>query len=138
MPFKDKDKIPVKYRTDGRVFNVWHLQSVMKVKETLIRDLLFADNCALNANTGWKMRNEVNCSSQSCDNFSLTISTKKTEVMYLPAPGKPYREPHITVNGQNLPAVDNFTYIGRHSRAVNIDTEVNNRIAKARATFGKL
>ena len=35
-----------------------------------------------------------------CDNFGLTISTKKTEVMYQPAPGKPYQESHITVKGQ--------------------------------------
>ena len=59
--------------------------------------------------------------------------------MYQPAPGKPYQEAHITVRGQNLQAVDNFTYQGSTlSRVVHIDTEVNNRIAKASVAFGRL
>ena len=35
--------------------------------------------------------------SDSCDSYDLTISIKKTEVVYQPAPGKPYKEPTITV-----------------------------------------
>ena len=34
--------------------------------------------------------------SQSCDNYDITISTKKTEVVQQPAPGKPYNEPTST------------------------------------------
>ena len=65
------------------------------------------------------MQHGKNCSSQGCENFGLT---KKTKVMYQPAPGKPYQEPHITVKGQNLQAVDNFTYQGSTlSRVVHID-----------------
>ena len=37
---------------------------------------------------------------------------KKTEVVYQPEHGKPYREPAITVNGQRLQAVDKSTYLG--------------------------
>ena len=37
--------------------------------------------------------------SQSCDNYDLTVSTKKTEVVHQPAPGKPHNEPAIAVNG---------------------------------------
>ena len=84
------------------------------------------------------MQHGMNCLShaQGCDNFGLT---KKTEVMYQLAPGKPYQEPHITVKGQNLQAVDNFTYQGSTlSRVVHIDTEDNNRIAKASVAFGRL
>ena len=49
--------------------------------------------------------------SDSCDSYDLTISIKKTEVVYQPAPEKPYKEPAI-------------------------DNEVNARIAKASAVFG--
>ena len=85
------------------------------------------------------MQHEMNCLSEACNNFGLTISTKKTEVLYQPAPGKPYHEPDITVNGQKLQAVDKFTYLGSTlSRAVNIDAEINNRVAKASAAFGRL
>ena len=59
--------------------------------------------------------------------------------MYQPAPGKPYEVPVITMNGQNLLAVDNFTYLGSTlSRVVHIDGEINSRIAKASAAFDRL
>ena len=77
--------------------------------------------------------------SQSCDNFDLTISTKKTEAVQQPAPGKPYNEPTITVNGEKLKAVDKFTYLGSTlCRAAHIDDEVTARIAKASVAFGRL
>ena len=77
--------------------------------------------------------------SKACDNFQLTISTKKTEIVHQPAPGKPYSEPTITVNGQKLQAVDKFTYLGRTLfRAVHIDDEVTARTAKASVAFGRL
>ena len=133
------DGISIRYRMDGKLLNLRRLQAVTKVKETVVRDFLFADDCALNATTEQQMQDEMDCFSGACDNFGLTISTKKTEVMYQPAPGKPYQEPHVTVKGQKLQAVDNFTYLGSTlSRAVNIDVEVNNRIAKASAAFGRL
>ena len=64
---------------------------------------------------------------------------KKTEVVHQPAPGKPYNEPTITVNGQKLKVVDKFTYLGSTlSRAVHIDDEITARIAKASVAFGRL
>ena len=77
--------------------------------------------------------------SDSCDSYDLTISIKKTEVVYQPAPGKLYKEPTITVKGQRLQLVDKFTYLGSTlSRVLHIDDEVNARIAKASAAFGRL
>ena len=77
--------------------------------------------------------------SQSCDNYDLTISSKKTEVVHQSAPGKPYNEPVITVNGQKLKAVDKSTYLGNTLlRAVHIDDEVTARIAKLSVAFGRL
>ena len=85
------------------------------------------------------MQHSLDKFSDACDNFGLTISTKKTEVMYQPAPGRPYTEPNISVNGQRLSVVDKFTYLGSTlSRTVTIDDEVNNRLAKASAAFGRL
>ena len=61
------------------------------------------------------------------------------QVVYQPAPGKPYKEPTITVKGQRLQVVDKFTYLGSTlSRTVHIHDEVNARIFKASATFGRL
>ena len=85
------------------------------------------------------MQKGVDQVSDSCDSYDLTISIKKTEVVYQPAPGKPYKEPTITVIGQRLQVVYKFTYLGSTlSRFVHIDDEVNARIAKASAAFGRL
>ena len=61
-------------------------------------------------------------------------------MVYQLAPGKPYKEPTIIVKGQRLQVVvDKFTYLGSTlSRVVRIDDEVNARIAKASAAFGRL
>ena len=86
-----------------------------------------------------KMQGAVDRMSKACDNFLLTISTKKTEVVHQPAPGKPYSEPTITVNGQKLRVVDKFTYLGSTlSRAVHIDDEVTARTVEASVAFGRL
>ena len=58
---------------------------------------------------------------------------------YQPAPGKPYKEPTITVKGQRLQVVDKFIYLESTLLIiVHIDDEVNAVIAKASAAFGRL
>ena len=97
---------------DGTVFNLRRLQAKTKVSEDSINDLLFADDCALNATSEADMQQSADIFSEACTNFGLTISTKKTEVMHQPAPGKQYVEPNININGQRLNVVDKFTYLG--------------------------
>ena len=135
----DSNGIKYNCRFDGGLFNLRRLQAKTKIQTRTVCELLFADDSALAAGSEADMQHTVNLFSSACDNFGLTISTKKTEVMYQPAPGKPYAEPTITVNKEKLPAADNFTYLGSTlSRSANIDAEVNNRIAKASAAFGRL
>ena len=87
----------------------------------VLDEFLFADDIAKGASTE-KMQKSVDQVSDSCDNYDLTISIKKTEVVYQPAPGKPYKEPTITLKGQRLQVVDKFTYLGSTlSRVVHID-----------------
>ena len=110
-----------------------------KVKEATVWDLLFADDCALNASSEPEMQQSMNKFSSACDSFSLTISTKKTEVMFQPAPRNAYSETSITVKGETLKVVESFSYLGSIlSRSVLIDNEVDARIAKASTTFGRI
>ena len=107
-------------------------QAFTKVKKMVVRDFPFADDSTLNGFTQHDMQTTLDRSSAACDNFDLTISTMKTEVMHQPTLGTPYLKPSIAVNGQVLQAVDKFTYLGSTlSRAVHFDDEVNSKIAKA-------
>ena len=108
--------------------------------QTEVQDeFLFADDMPKDAPTEEKMQKGVDQVSDSCDSYDLTTSIKKTEVVYQPAPGKPYKELTITVKGQSLQVVDKFTYLrSTLSRVVHIDDEVNARIAKASVAFGRL
>ncbi len=78
--------IPIRYRTDDSVFNLRRLQARTKVSTDTINDFLLADDCALNAVSETNMQGSVDRFSDACNNFGLTISTKKTEVLYQPAP----------------------------------------------------
>jgi hypothetical protein len=127
------------YRTDGSLFNLRRLQAKTKVQRDTARDFLFADDCALNASSQEEMQRSMDAFARACDNFGLTISTKKTEVLHQPPPNVPYVEPDISVNGQRLAAVDKFVYLGSTlSRSANLDDEIAYRVARASAAFGRL
>ena len=118
----------------GRVLNASRLQT--KAENGWARDCLFADDCALNAATETKMQQSINRFAVSCRDFGFTTSTRKTEVMFQPAPQQRYSEPCIIVDEETLKTVDDFSYLcSTVSTALNIDSEVDKRIAKARSTF---
>ena len=136
---EEENAIQIRYRTDGSLFNLRRLQAKTKVKETSVSDFLFADDAALNAASEAKMQRNMDHFSEACNDFGLTISTKKTEVMYQPAPQKAYSEPTIRVGNETLKVTDRFCYLGSTlSRSANIDAEIDNRIAKASSAFGRL
>ena len=58
----------------------------MKTIEELITELLFADDCAFLAHTEEALQHIVNRFSDATKNVGLTISLKKTEVLYQPPP----------------------------------------------------
>ena len=135
----EKIGINLRSRMDGGFYKLQRLQAPTKVMVSTIQDLLFADDCALSAATHDAMQQSMNLFSTACTDFGLTISIKKTEVLYQPPPGKPHHEPTITVNGEKLEATDKFAYLGSTlSTTGTIDDEVNLRIARASASFGRL
>ena len=133
------DDLLLRTRTDGGAFNLRRLQAKTKVTICPVRELLFADDCALVASSEEKMQESLDHFSVACDNFGLTISAKKTEVLHQPAPHQEYTEPHIKVNDTQLSNTEKFTYLGSTiSRSVSIDEEVDLRISKASSAFGRL
>ena len=64
---------------------------------------------------------------------------EEAEDLHQPAPLRGYRPPHITIGRTELKAVHQFTYLGcTITSDAKIDMEVDNRLAKANITFGRL
>ena len=70
---------------------------------------LSAGDCALNVILVDQMQRNMDRFASACDAFGLTISTKKTDVVFQPTTHTNYSDPTITVKGQKLPNVDKFT-----------------------------
>ncbi|KAI8516990.1 hypothetical protein Bbelb_055710 [Branchiostoma belcheri] len=110
--------ITVRYRCDGRVFDLRRLKAKTKVLEALVRDFLFADDCALAVLSEPDLQELASC-----------LSTAR---LSLPAP-------HIVIEGTELNNVESFTYLGSTlTSSCSMDNKVSNRIAKTGASFGRL
>ena len=128
-----------RFRTSGRIFNLRRFQARTLVQESLVRDLLYADDADLVAHSIGDMQSVMDRFSDACTRFGLTISIAKTKVMYTTAPGEVYVEPDINVNGIRLDVVKNFVYLGSTlSDDGSLDAEIKERISKASAAFGRL
>ena len=76
--FQDDDKgIPIRYRFEGKLFNLRRLQAKAKVQTEVLDEFLFADDMVKGAPTEEKMQTGVDQVSDSCDSYDLTISVKK-------------------------------------------------------------
>ena len=66
--FQDGDNgIPIRYRFDGKLFNLKRLQAKSKVQTEVLDESLFADDMAKCAPTGDKMQKDVDQVSDLCD-----------------------------------------------------------------------
>ena len=142
VAFKDAvDGIKIKSRFDVKLTSIAtkHFDAKNLVTMSTIRELLFADDCALAADTEEGLQRLCNCFSTAARRFGLTISIRKTEVLYQPARGNAYVLPKIFIEGQQLKAVELFKYLGSIvSRDASHDAEITARIARATAAFGRL
>ena len=127
-------------RQNADLFNVDTSLFRAKTKTTriLMRELLFADDSALVAHSAEEMQKIVDAFSDASKKFGLKINVKKTEVLYQPNSTRT-REENIMVDGNKLNSVLEFTYLGSTiSNNGCIDDEIQRRMAKASASFGRL
>ena len=133
------DGVYIRFRSDGSLINLRRLLSHTKTMEQLIMEPLFADDCALLAHTEVALQNLVDHFSEASKAFGLTISLKKTEVLFQPAPLQNYTPPHITIDRKTLNSVEHFTYLGSvMSNDATIDKDLDNQLSKASSSFGRL
>ena len=98
--------------------------------------MLFADDCALLTHMEEALQHIVNHFSDAAKNFGLTISLKKTEVLYQPPPCEAYCPPHSSIDGTNLNAVEHFTHLGSViSNDAPVSKDLDNRVSKVSSSF---
>ena len=114
----------IRFRTDGNVFNLRRLNSKTRTSKVHTVDDIQAI---------------TNAFARSARRFGLTISLKKTEVIYQPKPGADYTAPTTTIDNNPQNVVDKFTYVGSTiSQNALIDDDISARSGKASGSFGKL
>ena len=122
-------------RFDKRLFNPKRLKAKSKVKKITVRDMLFADDAALVAQSAQDLQTLLSLFSSACSDFGLTISLKKTKVL---SQGTDI-PPSIKIDGKDIENVKNFVYIGSSIASnASLDTEINFRIGKVSGTFARL
>ncbi|BHF72107.1 hypothetical protein SprV_0401517000 [Sparganum proliferum] len=78
----ERPRIRIAYRTDGQLLNQRRMQFQSHVSTTMVHELLFADDCALNTTSEEEMQRIMDLSSAACANFGLVINAQKTVVMH--------------------------------------------------------
>ena len=80
--FKDnEDGIYLHTRSDGKLYNLARIRAKTKVRHVTIREVLFADDAAMATHTEEALQRLIDRFTLACDDFGLTISIKKTEVL---------------------------------------------------------
>lgn len=132
---ESEDGIFLHTRSDGNLFNLARLRAKTKVRRVFIKEMLFADDAALTAHTEEALQRLITRFAEACNDFGLTISLKKTNIM-----GQGVSvTPHITIGEHALEVVDNFTYLGSCiSSNLSLDSELNVRIGKAATAMARL
>ena len=117
-------------RSDVR-FHPARLREKTKVRKVTPRDLLFADDAALFVHSEDKLRTLLDQFSNAYEGFRLSISLKKTKVMYQNSEVTPT----ITIKDYTLDVVSQFIYLGSTTPD---DLELGKRIRKAATNMVKL
>ena len=107
---------------------------------TKVLDLLIADDCALVTHSLMEMQEVADTFSAACKAFGLTISTKKTELVFQPPPNySGATKPQLQIEGTSINLTEEFTYLGsKITNKATLNAEVITRISRASSRFGRL
>src|SRR3989441_3347312 len=114
--------IQIRFRS-GKLFKLSRLRASTKVLEELIQELLYADDCALEAHTLHDIQALTDSFANSASRFGLTINIQKTEVMFQPAPGKAYSNPQVNAMEFHSSLCHSFAILGAHYQMMHFWTK---------------
>ena len=134
--FKDnEDGIYLHTRSDGKLYNLARLRAKTKVRHVTIREVLFTDDAAMGTHMEEALQRLIDRLALACDDFGLTISIKKTEVLGQGTTAPP----NIRIGSQVLNAVKRFQFLGSTiSSNLSLEPEISSRIARASAVMSML
>ena len=120
---------------DWVLFDLKRLQSKRLTTEVLIKELLLADDAAIETHSEIELQRLVDRLAEACDLFGSTISVKKTEEI-----GQGTNSPpEIRLGGESLKSAGKFVYLGSTiTSTLSLDEELTSRIGKVTAAFKKL
>ncbi|KAK6965621.1 Craniofacial development 2 [Biomphalaria glabrata] len=111
------------------------LRAKTKVRKLLVRELLYAEDAAIVADSDIQLQSLVDKLSAACQKFGLNVSQSKTKILVQ----NTNTAAQVSINGQPLEIVDHFCYLlSIISNNTLLDKDINNRIAKAMATMSRL
>ena len=97
--------------------------------------MLFADDAAVAIHTQEELQSTMDCFSQACKDFGLTINLKKTNVLGQDTEAPPV----ITIDNYELDAVCQFAYLeSTITDNLSLDADIDKGIGKAGSTLARL
>src|SRR5687768_12915018 len=79
---KSRASVYIRFRNTGKLFNIRSLRAHTKVLETLLRELLYADDCAMISHYAAEIQELCNCFTDAANDFGLSVNVSKAEVLY--------------------------------------------------------
>ena len=141
VAFDDSDpSVNFEYRFDGRLLNSRRLCAKTRLSSVSVRMLLFADDCALFANTREELQQLASSFATAAHQFGLSINAKKSFVFHQPSSTLDVDLPTpLLVDGNPVSCCSDFCYLGSNvSTNLSFDHELKSRVSKAAAAFGRL
>ncbi|BHF63759.1 hypothetical protein SprV_0200675400 [Sparganum proliferum] len=77
----ERPYIRIAYRTDRHLLNSRRIQAPVRLSTAIIRELLFAGDCAFNTTSEDNMQRSMDLFASGCAHFGLTINTDKTVII---------------------------------------------------------
>ena len=136
IAFKDikhRHSILIRFRTNGKFFDLKRLKAKSKVMREFIREAQYADDIAVMSDSSSGLQELLDAYNAASKRFDLRINAGKTEVLCM--------GPEIVffVDETLLNNVDRFKYLGSFvSKDCKMKVELTSRIQATSSAFGRL